>query len=188
MNVMAESLIEALDSICSVPGTSEQQARFEVNSLETAAWVMRKLAHIRGKQSEIQGIADKEIARVQNWADEQKKSLGDDAQFFEGLLVTYHHKVLEGDPKAKTVKLPHGQLTARQQPDDWKIIDEAFIRSLKDAGRLDLIRVKEEPKRDEARKALTVDGGRVIDPETGGVIEGVTVIPGGVKFSVKVGE
>ena len=184
----ALGLDESLDGAYSVPEVPEERVHFTVDNLEKAAWAMRKLAHIRKKQAEIQSIADKEIMRIQYWAEDQKKGLEDDARYFEGLLMAYHQSVYADDPKAKTIKLPHGELTARKQQDDWRIMDEVFIQAAKELGLMNLIRVKEEPNKTELKKALWFDPetGKVIDPETGAVVDGVTVIPGGVKFSVKV--
>ncbi len=172
-----------------LPESPEERARFEVTDLEKAAWAMRKLAHIRSKQGEVQALADKEIIRLQAWADEQKSRMDGDAQFFEGLLTAYHRRTLAADPKhAKTIKLPHGELTSRAQPDKWEINADALLPQLKAIGRLDLIRIKEEPMRDEIKAAFKVDNGRVIDLATGEVLEGVTVAPGGIKFSIEVVE
>lgn len=190
MAMPEEALGEVLDASYPIPEAPEEKARFEVDTLEKAAWAMRKLAHIRGKMAEIQTIADKEIMRIQYWADERKKDLEGDAHYFEGMLIAYHQRAFADDPKTKTIKLPHGELAARKQPDDWRIMDETFIKCAKELGLMTLIRAKEEPNKAEAKQVLKFDPatGKVIDPETGAVVDGVTVIPGGIKFSVKVAD
>ncbi|HLR42889.1 MAG TPA: host-nuclease inhibitor Gam family protein, partial [Pseudogracilibacillus sp.] len=63
---------------------------------------------------------------------------------------------------------------------------DVLVGSLKKAGMNDLIRIKEEPKKSDIKKAVEVVDGKAINKETGEVIEGITITERGEKFVVKV--
>jgi len=66
-----------------------EQSRFKVDSLEAANWCFRKLAVLEKQQSEIDALAQKEIERIQNWQQSEKKKIDFSKRFFECLLEEY---------------------------------------------------------------------------------------------------
>jgi Gam-like protein len=137
---------------------------FRIDGPNTASWALRKLAYYRGRVAENEQLAADEKQRIDAWLSNANSSHKDSISFFESILRNWHAEVLKEDPKRKTIPLPGGKLQHRVgtlKPD----IDEAvFIPWAEENARLDLIRVKSEPKRAAILAALK---------ETGEVLPGV---------------
>lgn len=158
---------------------------FTVDNMEKANWCLLKLAKIRREQHEAQQLAQGQIERIQTWLGEQNAKADKEAERFEEMLRSYHQRELDANPKAKTISLPHGVLKARLGQPRFEIMADTFLTWAKE-NRPELIRTKEEPKKDELKKLAVVNAGKAIDPDTGEAIPGVTVLPAEVKYSVEV--
>ena len=174
-----DNLAECLDQVV------EERERFQVKDKETAIWAVRKIKHLRDQQNENRILAAEEIDRIQAWEKGENDKLQGDIDFFENLLKDYHYMVLDADPKAKTIKLPHGQLQLRAQQPAFEKNNDKLLAWIKKNG-LSLIRVKEEADWGELKKQVDVtDDGTVIYKDTGEVVDGVTAEVRPPKFSVK---
>lgn len=162
------------------------QERFVIDSPEKADWALRKLAQIRRRRAEAQAQADRYIQPVMAWLQAEFAKCDRDEQFFLTLLQEYHERTLAADPKAKTIKRPFGTLKLRAAQPAWERDDEALVRWLEERGKADLI--KREPRWGElkARFAAQEVAGevRLVDPETGEIVEGVVGRPQPPRFSV----
>lgn len=159
---------------------SAQQAQsetFTVDSIEKAEWCMRKLSRLASEDADDEAVAQREIDRINAWLEARKSPRARSREFFEGLLIDYHNRLLRDDPRAKTVKLPHGTLKSRKLPESFEYDMEAVVSWAKENGRTEFIRVKEEVVKDEVKRAVKEDGEKV---------PGVTVLPAGIKFYVEV--
>ena len=162
---------------------AENSVPFQVDATEKAIWAMRKISTIDQGIEEIDKAADAEVERVNTWRAEEIKRISSQRSFFEGLLEGYHRRIMADNPKQKTIKLPHGQLQIRaQQPefvrDDKKIIewaDKEMPAVITREPKLDWGTLKDSLKIVE-NMAMTSQGE---------VIPGITVVPRGDKFSVK---
>lgn len=152
-----------------------ENERFQVETIDQANWALRKLAAIEAKRKEINELAAAETYRIKSWQDSELSKLSGDAVHLETLLSDFAQRQRERDPKWKKASTPYGEIKFRKQQPEWIYSDSTLIESLKQAGRDDLIRVSEEPKKNELRK-LTVQGNQVVDPESGFILEGITVM------------
>lgn len=116
----------------------------------------------------------------------QNTKLQKHIEFLTSLLEPYHRKILEADPKAKTIKLPHGDLKIRKQQPDFERDEEALVTSLKELGLKEYIKTEEKPRWGELKPITDVVDGKVVHKETGAVIGGITVIDKPDKFEVTV--
>jgi len=164
---------------------NEPAQHWVVDDEGRAEWALRKLAKIRRQQARNVAVADEEKAHIGSWLERQNGTLDGEAQFFEGLLTTWHRALLHDDPERKTISLPAGVLRARQLPDVWTFGDD-FTRWAESHAR-ELLRVKTEVDRSAAKKRLTaVSAESVVDRTSGEQVPGVTVEAGDVKFTVTV--
>lgn len=153
---------------------------FTVHDLGSADWAARKAAAIQRQIREYEAFAEAEVARIHAWLDTSTTGLQEDRDYFTGLLTAYHAQEFERNPKAKSIKLPHGVLVSRALPDKVEIVDEVTaIGAAKAAGYLSMVRVKEEISKTEVVKHLK---------QTGEVLPGVTVTPQPRRFSVELEE
>ncbi len=164
-------------------GTPAEQG-FRVETKDQANWALRKIAGIERGRAEAKAAAQLEISRIQEWlADEEKRA--DQARgYLDFLLEDYHRRQLLENPKAKTIKLPLGDLQLRaQQPEIIK--DEKLLLDWADKNRPEF--VKQEPTLEwgELKKVLKFENGKAIDPVLGEVVTAITVNERPAKFSIK---
>jgi phage host-nuclease inhibitor protein Gam len=167
--------------------SQEVHESFVIDTKEKAVWALRKLAKIRREMEENQSIADKEIERIKAWLEDVNGALQKDAEYFENLLQAYHRMVLEENPKAKSIKLPYGTLKARKQEPEY-IRDEEKLLTWTKANRPEVVKVKESVDWSALKKTIVSTVGGVAVDDNGQVIEGITVVDRGIKFSVEVAE
>lgn len=150
----------------------EAKERFKITNLESANWALRKLAAINAKEKEINDLKEKEISRIENWAQDELKKLAESKQFFEGLLTEYFMRERKKDPKFK-ISTPYGKVTARKQLPKWHYDEDKLIKWLLQNDK-DLLRVKYEPDKNEIKKKYKVVGPVVVS-EDGEIVEGITI-------------
>ena len=154
-----------------------QSETFTVDSIEKAGWCMRKLARLASEDAEDAAVAQREIDRINTWLEARTSPRARSREFFEGLLMDYHNRLLRDDPKAKTVKLPHGVLKSRTVSETFEYDAESLIAWAKSSGRTEFIRTNEEVVKDEVKRAIKSDGEK---------IPGVTILGASTKFYVEV--
>lgn len=153
----------------------DQPQRFSVNTVEEANWALRKLSAIEAKRNEIKALAEQEMKRIKQWLEWESTSLDDSTAYFNGLLSEYAYRQRDQDPKFKKFTTPYGSVAFKKQQDKWDYKDDVLLKSLKEAGLTELIRVKEEPNKVDLKKRAAVNNGVVVDLETGAILDGVTV-------------
>lgn len=160
--------------------------RFRITDLGQATWALRKIRHEQKQINEVKRVAQEEIQRIEDWAEDAVKSHERQIEFFKSLLTEYHFNILKRDERRKTIKLPGGRLTARRLPAKYAYDDDKLLGWLEEHAP-ELVRVKKEPDKSELRKrGQVVDGMLVLD--TGEAVEGVVIHEQGMKFDVKLEE
>lgn len=161
---------------------------FKVTDKDTANWALRKIKQYQEKQKENSELADAEKEKINAWLEAENGQAQQSVDFFQGLLAEYAMKQREIDPKFKSMNLPNGKIQFRKQQPKWNYDANKVIESLKRLGMTDYIRFKEEPAKSDIKKALQVAGNKVVNPETGEIVEGITIEERGESFSVKINE
>lgn len=195
--VLAEHLDTYLDAD---PDTiAEVQSMFGVRDLAHADQVLRRLARVRRNLARAEDLYETQVAQLRQYIDAERHRAGQAEERLTWLLESFHRAVLAEDPKAKTVRLPSGELVARKAPDRWDFDDEAFLAWAAD-HHPEFVRTKVEVDKPTVKKALVggvVDrdadnGGGLIVARPGHVISadgevvpGVEVTPGEVRFTAK---
>jgi phage host-nuclease inhibitor protein Gam len=167
-----------------LPETPEQKERFQVKDKEQAEWCLRQISRLLREQEEIESTAKKEIEKITTWKNNQAESIQKSISFFEYLLTEYHQQVLKENPKAKTIKLPSGNLEARNAQPEYKRDKDAMLPWV-EKNRPDYVVIKKDINWAGLKKILKYENGTGIDPDTGEVVPGLTVIDRGTTFRVK---
>lgn len=187
-----EAVTAALDEVD--PPEHMPDGRWRVTDEGSADWAVRKLARARETAANTRAQANRQRKAIQEavapylqqldeWEAERIDALDRDAGHWEALLAEYHRQVLTEDERAKTVKLPHGKLVARKQPDAWEAEDTVVIDWATKVGAHEILTTKTLLQRAEMKKTLSVaTTGEVV--WGGELVPGVRVIPGEVKYSV----
>ncbi len=181
---MAMELAEYLDRETGI----EERESFIVDNEQKANWALRKIRQLQEKRVANIELAENEIERINMWLDDINSELEQSIDFFTGLLEQYHRRIFEQDPKAKTIKLPHGKLKMRkQQPefirDDGKLL--AWLESQGTVGKA-YIKIIKSPHWADLKKKLEIAGDKMVDPESGLIVVGVEVIEREPKLYVEV--
>ncbi|NGQ95042.1 hypothetical protein G3578_07565 [Brevibacillus sp. SYP-B805] len=154
---------------------AEVKQRFKIDGLDSLNWALRKLAALDAKLLDARELAAKEKARIQEWLDKEKRSIEDSRQFFMMLIEEYAREQRAKDPKWKA-STPYGKVTFRKQQPKWNYDEQKALESVKTAGLEKYIRVKHELDKVTLKENVQVlDDGRVVDPETGTIIDGIQV-------------
>lgn len=158
-----------------------------------ASWAVRKVAEARAAQAENRRIHEAERARIDRWLERENERLERGILFFQLHLERWHREQLERDPKAKTIRFPHGESHLRAQQPEMVYEETQLLGWLKE-HQPDLVRVKEEPNRAELRKVVELVPSDVtgrfhlILKETGEVVGGAYALERPSAYSVKTDE
>ncbi len=148
---------------------------FTVKDDKSADWALRKIREHEAHIAEVEAFAEERIHEIQAWAESATKSARDSIQYLSGLLEAYHRQLFAANPTLKTIKLPAGELQLRQQQPQFNRDNDRLLAWLK-ANRPEFVRVAEEPDWANVKRTFAVHNGRLVDPDTGEVVDGVDVV------------
>jgi len=160
--------------------------RFIVDDEQKANWALRKISELQKEVERNTKLAEQEIDKIKQWEATQNKQIGDNILYFEGLLNEYAMKQREIDPEFKSMSLPNGRFGFRKQQPKWEYNDEKVLSYLEQAGMNDLIRTTRVPNKAEIRKIFEVVDDKVINKETGEVVEGIEIEQREEKFNWRI--
>lgn len=157
---------------------------FRIENDDMANWAMRKIAKARKEFAEAEQQAERERERIETWLGGKRRAKERDEEFFTGLLTAYYLPQHMEDPKRKTFKLPAGAFQVRAQQPDYQRDDVALVKFLEEHVMPDYLEVVKKPKWAELKKRIEARGGIAILSDTGEAVDGIMVVPRGLKFTV----
>lgn len=160
---------------------------FKVTDDSSANWALRKIKQYQEQIKSNDDLAQSEIDKINAWKDQENEKAQQSIDYFHSLLAEYAMSKRENDPKFKSMNLPNGKIGFRKRPVKWDF-DKSIVDSLKKAGLTDFIRIKEEPDKVSIKKSLEVVNGKAINPNTGEVVEGITIEEQSENFYVGLSE
>jgi len=163
-----------------------EKESFAVTDDNKANWALRKIGQLNDQIDDNNALAQSEIDKIEQWNKEVNVSSSNSIDYFQSLLAQYAADKKAEDPKFKSLKLPNGNFGFRKRQPKWNYDNEKVVQALEKAEMNDLIRVKKEPAKADIKKAFAVNDGQVINPQTGEVIEGITIEEQADSFTLKV--
>lgn len=163
---------------------SPQAEPWKIDDDSAAEWALR---HVREAEQALGDIAEKAKLWQQSivdWEAHEAAPLLARRSFFEGRLIAYQLRRRLANPDAKTLNLPSGKVTSLPATSTLAFDDNLLQTWAVD--RPELVRVKVEPALDPIRKAFVEKDDKLVDPETGEIIDGATVTQPVIPFSIKV--
>lgn len=153
---------------------------WQVQDEAGAEWAIRKIAAAQLRIDNVRKLAESERARLAHW---EATATQPDQTTIDALtekLTAWHARILEADAERKTIKLPHGTLSARKQPQAWEWDEATYIDwALAEApGTIKML----EPTID---RAAAKKFAQQLLETTGEVPPGATPIERGVSYTVK---
>lgn len=167
-----------------LPEGAAGEQKFRIETKDQANWALRKIAAIERERTEAKASAQLETVRIQEWVAGEEKQADQAREYLDYLLEDYHRRLLAENPKAKTIRLIHGELQLRAQQPEF-IRDEKSLLTWADKNRPEF--VKRAPKLEwgELKKVLKFEKGKAIDPVSGEVVTAITVLERPAKFNIK---
>jgi hypothetical protein len=158
---------------------------FQIETMEQANYITRKLKELRAEQEQIEETAKRELRRyedkVNTWKEKTLSPLQNQEQFYMSLLESFARQKLEGSNK-KSLKLIEGTIGFRKQQDKYEYDDKVLTAYLEENHK-DLVKYKASPDKIALKKAGEVKNGVLYI--NGKAVPGVTIIPQDEKFEVK---
>ena len=149
-----------------------QDEPWQISGMKEAAWAARKAKHAHDAIRTIDEWEEQEIARVRAAANIERAREQSTLEFFTGALAQYLSQLIEsGERSVKTLNLPSGKISIRARQPALALDDDAALAWAK-ANAPTVVRVKESLDKTGFKKRIElVDGGTVVDPETGEVLD-----------------
>ena len=164
----------------------EEKEKFEVNSLSSADWAIRKIKELEANIKQNNDFAEAEKIRLEQWLESENHKYQESIEYFNGLLNHYLQELRKDNPKAK-ISTPHGTVSTRKNPKQWTYSDDV-LAELEEKEMFEFIRIKKEVDKKELKKILSVTDDGIVANSDGEVIKGVTVVDGGEVMTVKIAD
>ena len=148
----------------------EDKKEFKVTGLESADWCFERISEIEDKRAELTAYAEQKVAKTEEWLEKELKPLNRQLEYFKGLLVEYYAEQRAVDPKFK-LSTPGGAVTQRKT--NVLKYDEAIMMDYLKTNHQDLVKTVEKFSKLEVKKVFKKDGDRVVDIETGEIVDWV---------------
>lgn len=189
---LQDAVIRNLDAL---DAPQEDDGRWKITDEGGADWALRKLAKVRQQTITVQAQVTRQLNAIDEaiapfrepvlvWQDEQTDRLAREQQHWEAILIEYHRSVLAEDDDAISIKLAHGVLSSRKQPDKWDFDDKTIIAWAADNAP-EFVRVKEEVDKALIKKTVVAGlNGEVAMPADETHVPGISVTVGERRFEV----
>jgi|SRR5690625_338928 len=180
MNKLERSLNEHIEN-----EIVEEKERFKIENDEQAEWALRKIIESENEEERVNQFAETQIRQIENWRAKQLEKTFNDKEYFNGLLSEYLHSKRQEDKDFKSITLPSGNVGFRKKPAKWIYKDEVVLKTLEGENLNDFIKVEKKLDKRAIKKAFEVVDGKVINAETGQVIEGIEIQEQGESLNVR---
>lgn len=161
----------------------EPKKAWEVDSLESANWALRKIAALDKNNKEIEKLANNERQRIDEWQKKETENNQQTIDFFTEKLSKYYAELLLINPKEQ-IKTPYGAVTTRKIPAKLEY-SENSIEELENKGMSDYIRIKKEPDKTRLKNDLIVTGTGSVFTKDGEKLDSVTAVLEHEKIVIK---
>lgn len=176
---------ESLEALLEGPEPDWDEAPEPPPNEAAADALLLRLAAVEREVARVEEIAALRFAQINDWLEQQRRTLGGRAGWIQESLGVYM-KAVYARSEVATLTLPAGELRARKDQDRWEFDDETFLawaaESLPAA-----VRQKPPPPpeidRNEAKKLLTRRDAKGRPTEVGVTADyerppGLLVVPG----------
>lgn len=165
----------------------EGAEKWRIKDDGSADWAIRKIADEKAEFERIKALADEQIARIIEKVDAAQKRYENGTAFLTSKLAEYFETVPHKETKTKhSYRLLSGTLVKKIGGTSMKQDSEKLLEYLKASGNSDMIKLTEEPKWGEFKKRLEIVNDKIIDTETGEIVEGVELVGKPDTFAVEI--
>lgn len=185
MNAIPAELDDLLLGEYEEPQQEEARATMFLKDESWCDWAIRKISKAREDYATAEKLAQAQVERIQAWLDGKRREKEHTEQFFEGKLAEFYLPIYEANKgRKKSFKLPCGAVQFRQQQPEYVRDDERLLAWLHGNGKGDYVVVKESVAWGELKKQLRQHNDRMVDLESGEIVDGILVVDKGLKVKV----
>lgn len=177
MNIIDESL------------NVEEKETWKVQDDLSADWCLDKIREAEAEYNRFEMVAKSKIAQVQDALQREQNRMNDTTSFFKSKLREYLENVKAKETKTqKTYSLPSGTLKLKKSKIDFDYNKDLLLEEAKKSQMTDLIKIKEEFNWSEFKKKLDINGTKIVNKETGEIVEmnGLKLTEKAEEFKVEV--
>lgn len=156
-----------------------EKEAYEITSMKEALLTFEQ---IFDEQSKIKNLKDK-IKQTKSFYENQIRYEELKVENLKNALLAYYEKQRMIDPKTK-IKSPFGNFVSHKEKLDFELDEEKLIKKYNGT---DLVKTTSTLYKSDLKKRLSVIGDKVIDTETGEVVDGANPVtkPAYVSVSIK---
>jgi len=121
--------------------------------------------------------AEREKARIDRVAEEERRSHERDIDFFQTHLALWLRNLIAEGRSKKSLSLPGGKIALRARQPKLNIENEEHLLDFLRGHYPDLVKVKESVNLSALKKAVALDGQTVVLADTGEVLQDVWAEP-----------
>jgi phage host-nuclease inhibitor protein Gam len=166
----------------------EDEDDFIISNDIEADWQIDKIAIVTADLKRKEMVANAKIEQIQQWLNKERESAEKEIHYREFLLLEYIKSLpdsaVQKTKTQKIYKLPSGTLRLKEQQPEYKRDDEKLLQWVK-ANKPRFVKTKEYVDWAGLKEVVAAEGSRVVDIQTGEIIDGVEVIERGPKFEVE---
>lgn len=167
-----------------IPDPDEAPADWAVEGVSRAARTLARCRLLRAELAEVRALAQAEIDRWQEWASGEDARIAGRLAWYEAHLEAFAQENRRRDPvDGKTVNLPGGRLSTKEQAGKWVVDAEVALASAAEL-RPDLIEWRPRFDLATAKRTLKAVDGQIHDTRLGVVIEGITPEPDRIAVTI----
>jgi len=168
-----------------IAGEIDADERFIIDTEEKADWALRKIKEAENEIEKAEYFAETQIRQIENWKAKQTDKHHESIDYFQSLLAEFLQNKRKEDPKFKSITLPNGNVGFRRKQSKWIYNDDVVLKTLESENMNDFIKVEKKLDKRLIKKAFEVAGDKVINPDTGEVIEGIEIVEQGESLNVR---
>jgi len=152
MSAVLDRLNERLDLTYDVPDSHDETWRIVDD--DGAAWASRKLQAAHREVAKVDAWAEREKARIDRVAAEERRSHERDIDFFQTHLALWLRDLIADGRTKKSLSLPGGKIALRARQPKLNIENEEHLLDFLRGHHPDLVKVKESVNLSALKKAV----------------------------------
>jgi phage host-nuclease inhibitor protein Gam len=138
---------------------------FQVKDLASADWAVRKAKAAEARMQKRAELAEEYRFKIDSWLKDSNKSDLATVEYMAGVLKPFVVAELDGQ-KARTVKLPSGDVGLRKLPEKVEIGDESALLAHLEAHFPECVRIKKEVDKTALKKLIGEEGNLYVNGES----------------------
>jgi hypothetical protein len=175
---------EAISEIV-VEGAKEGDPVFRVDSDSRAEWSLLRIREEKAELERMKILCENMIQHYQDKIEKAERDYESNTAYFRSQLQQYFETVPRKATKTQEIyKLPSGTLKKKYGGVEYVRDNDSLVRWLKEAGKTELVKVKEEANWSELKKQIKQVEDKAVTDD-GEIVEGVTLVTKEDKFEIE---